>query len=122
MASNQLPFVEGASINRPPLFCGDNYAFWKVRIKIFMESVHRSIWQVVVTDYKVPTMLINGQEVEKPFEECDQTEIRRAENDAKALNIIHFTLNSDEFSGYQLVLQQRKHETSLKSLMKALLK
>ncbi|KAL2330583.1 hypothetical protein Fmac_018164 [Flemingia macrophylla] len=97
MASNQLPFAEGASINRPPLFCGENYAFWKVRMKIFMESVHRSIWQAMVTDYKVPTKIVNGKEVEKQFEDWDQNEVRRAENDAKALNIIHSALNSDEF-------------------------
>ncbi|KAL2347698.1 hypothetical protein Fmac_001698 [Flemingia macrophylla] len=97
MANNQLPFAEGAFINRPHLFCGDNYSFWKVRMKIFMESVHRSIWQAVVTDYKVPTKINNGKEVEKPFEDWDQNEIRRAENDAKALNIIHSSLNSDEF-------------------------
>ncbi|KAL2325900.1 hypothetical protein Fmac_024958 [Flemingia macrophylla] len=97
MASNQLPFAEGASINRPPLFYGDNYAFWKVRMKIFIESVQRSIWQAVVTDYKVPTKIVNGKEVEKQFEDWDQNEVRRAENDAKALNIIHSALNSDEF-------------------------
>jgi len=27
---DRLPFGEGASINRPPLFCGLNYQFWKV--------------------------------------------------------------------------------------------
>ncbi|KAL2330563.1 hypothetical protein Fmac_018144 [Flemingia macrophylla] len=97
MAGNQLLFAEGASINRPPLFCGDNYPFWKVRMKIFMESVHRSIWQAVVTDYRVPTKIVNEKEIEKPFEDWDQNEIRRAENDAKALNIIHFAFNSDEF-------------------------
>ncbi|KAL2325895.1 hypothetical protein Fmac_024953 [Flemingia macrophylla] len=96
MAGNQLPFVEGASINRPPLFCGDNYPFWKVRMKIFMESVHRSIWQSVVTDYKVPIRIVNGKEIEKSFEDWDRNEIRRAENDAKALNIIHSALNTWE--------------------------
>jgi len=35
---DKLPFGEGASINRPPLFCGVNYQFWKVRMKIFMHS------------------------------------------------------------------------------------
>ncbi|KAL2337012.1 hypothetical protein Fmac_011458 [Flemingia macrophylla] len=97
MAGNELPFAEGASINRLPLFCGDNYLFWKVRMKIFMESVHRSIWQAVITDYKIPTIIVNGKEVEKSFDNWDQNEIRRAENDAKTLNIIHSTLNSDEF-------------------------
>jgi len=26
----KISFGEGASINRPPLFCGLNYQFWKV--------------------------------------------------------------------------------------------
>ena len=34
-----MPFAEGASINRPPMFGGVNYAFWKIRMKIFMEPV-----------------------------------------------------------------------------------
>ncbi|KAL2330599.1 hypothetical protein Fmac_018180 [Flemingia macrophylla] len=97
MAGNQLPFAEGAFINRPPLFYGDKYPFWKVRTKIFMESVHRSIWQAVVINYKVPMLIENGKEVEKQFESWDQNKVRRVENDAKALNIIHSALNSDEF-------------------------
>ena len=39
--ADRLPFGEGASINRPPLFCGLNYQFWKVRMKIFMESLDK---------------------------------------------------------------------------------
>uniref|UniRef100_A0A151UDX4 Retrovirus-related Pol polyprotein from transposon TNT 1-94 n=1 Tax=Cajanus cajan TaxID=3821 RepID=A0A151UDX4_CAJCA len=66
-------------------------------MKIFMESVHRNIWQVMVTKYKIPTKIENGKEIEKPFDSWDQGEIKRAENDAKALNIIHSALNSDEF-------------------------
>nr|KYP39777.1 Retrovirus-related Pol polyprotein from transposon TNT 1-94 [Cajanus cajan] len=97
MASNQLPFIECAFINTPSLFCGDNYPFWKVRMKIFMESVYRSIWQAVITEYKTPTKTKNGKEIEKPFDSWDQNEIKRVENDAKALNIIHSALNSNEF-------------------------
>jgi len=37
--AKKLPFREGASINMPPLFCGLNYQFWKVRMKIFVESL-----------------------------------------------------------------------------------
>jgi len=35
MAEYKLPFDEGASINRPLIFCGLNYQFWKVRMRIF---------------------------------------------------------------------------------------
>ena len=40
MIGNQLPFIEGASINRTPLLCGVNYLFWKVCMKISMELVN----------------------------------------------------------------------------------
>jgi len=29
---NKLPFVEGGSINKQPMFGGVNYQFWKVRM------------------------------------------------------------------------------------------
>jgi len=35
----KLPFEEGASINKPPLFCSFYYKYWKARIKIFVESI-----------------------------------------------------------------------------------
>ena len=38
-----LPFGEGASINRPPLFYGVNYQFWRVRMKIFKHSTDKGI-------------------------------------------------------------------------------
>jgi len=43
MAKNKLPFAEGVSINIPPMFSGVNYQFWKVRMKIFIESIDRGI-------------------------------------------------------------------------------
>ncbi|MBR7513474.1 hypothetical protein KC219_25280, partial [Mycobacterium tuberculosis] len=40
MGENKLPFGEGASIHRPPMFSGINYQFWKIKMKIFIESFH----------------------------------------------------------------------------------
>jgi len=41
MSEFKLPFAEGGSINRPPMFGGVNYAFWEIRMKIFMESIEQ---------------------------------------------------------------------------------
>jgi len=41
MAESKLPFAEGASIHRPPTFCGLNYQFWKIRLQIFIESIDK---------------------------------------------------------------------------------
>ena len=97
MVGNQLPFAEATSINKPQLFCGMNYPFWKFQMKFFMEYVNRGIWNVVVKGYTIPTQLVEGKIVEKPFESWFVDEIRRAKYDSKAMNIIHFTLNCDEF-------------------------
>jgi len=45
--AEKLLFREGASINRPPLFCGLNYQFMKVRMKIFVKSLDRGIWDAI---------------------------------------------------------------------------
>ena len=31
----------------PPLFDGNNYAYWKVRMRVFLQSLDEKVWQVV---------------------------------------------------------------------------
>ena len=61
MANNSQTFSEGASINRPPLFTGDNYPFWKIRMKIFLESIDKGVWDAVINGPFVPTKLVEGK-------------------------------------------------------------
>jgi len=49
MSEFKMPFAEGAFINKPPMFGGVNYAFWKIRMKIFMEFFYMGIWDAVVS-------------------------------------------------------------------------
>ena len=48
MSEFNVLFAEGSTVNRPPMFNGMNYAFWKVRMRIFRESIDALIWEVVV--------------------------------------------------------------------------
>ncbi|WVZ19762.1 hypothetical protein V8G54_007084 [Vigna mungo] len=43
MTSNFQTFGEGVSTNRPPLFAGENYPFWKIRMQIFLELQDKGI-------------------------------------------------------------------------------
>jgi len=54
LMADRLPFGEGASINIPSLFCGLNYQFWKVRMKIFVESLDKGIWDAIENGPFVP--------------------------------------------------------------------
>jgi len=65
--ADELPFGEGASINRSPLFCGVNYQFWKVKMKIFVESIDKGIWNAIKNGLFVP-MLENDKVISnKPW-------------------------------------------------------
>jgi len=67
MVENKWPFAEGASINRPPMFGGVNYQFWKVRMKIFIDSISGSIWDAIINGPFILKHMVNNEFVEKPW-------------------------------------------------------
>jgi len=64
--AEKLPFGEDASINRPPLYCGLNYQFCKVIMKIFVESLDKGIWDAIENDHFIPKFEKDGFSIEKP--------------------------------------------------------
>ena len=38
----------------PPLFDGTNYAYWKVRTRVFLQSLDKKVWQAVEIDWTKP--------------------------------------------------------------------
>jgi len=97
MAENRLPFAEGASINRPSMFSGVNYQFWKVRMRIFIESIDRGIWNVIVNGPYVPMHVVDGVSTVKSFDKLSDIKNKRVQYDCIAKNIITSVLNLDEF-------------------------
>jgi len=95
-----LPFAEGASINRPPMFSGVNYQFWKIRMQIFIESIDRGIWNAIINGPYIPMHIVDGVCAVKSFDELTNIENKRVHYDYIAKNIITSALNMDEFSGY----------------------
>ena len=90
-------FAEGSSINRPPMFSGMNYAFWKIRMKVFMESIDSFIWEAVVHGPYVPMQVVKYEEVAKQRSEWSESEKKKAQYDLVAKNIITSSLIMDEF-------------------------
>jgi len=97
MIRQNQTFAEGASIKRPPLFIGENYPFWKVRMQIFLVSIDRGIWDAILNGPFVPTITVNNLQEPKYFSQWTAEENRRAQYDVKARNIISSTLTLDEF-------------------------
>ena len=44
----------GQSLIIPPLFNGTNYAYWKVRMRGFLQSLDEKVWQVVEIGWTKP--------------------------------------------------------------------
>jgi len=95
--AEKLHFEEGASINRFPLFCGLDYQLWKVRMKIFVESIDRGIWDGIVNGPFVPKIEKDNVFIEKPWSQWTESETKKAQHDCIAKNIISSALNSNEF-------------------------
>jgi len=94
--AEKLPFGEGASINRSPLLCGLNYQFCKVRMKIFVESLDKGIWDAIENGLFIRKLETDGVSIEKPRSQWTDAENKRVKFDCIAKNILTFALNSYE--------------------------
>ena len=63
----------------PSLFDGTNYAYWKVRIRTFLQSLDENVWQAVEIGWTKPT---------KVSADWDDTKIKVANFNSRALNAL----------------------------------
>ena len=47
MAQQIKHIVEGHSINRPTYFNGEDYLYWKDRMRLFIESTSLDMWEII---------------------------------------------------------------------------
>jgi len=93
----KIPFEEGASINRPPLFCGLNYKYWEARMKIFIESIDQGIWDTIENGPYIPKTENSETAIPRPWSQWTNEECKMAKLDCVAQNIIASALDSNEF-------------------------
>ena len=72
--AGKLPFEEGASINKPPQFCGLNYKYWEARMKIFVESIDQGIWDAIENGHFIPKIKKGGSFIKKPWSQWTNEE------------------------------------------------
>jgi hypothetical protein len=76
---------EGTSTNKPPLFDGTHFSFWKVRMRTYIMALGVDVWDVVETGYTKPVVLASKDDkLEYSF-------------NAKAMNVILSRLAEAEF-------------------------
>ena len=72
----------------PPLFDGTNYAYWKVRKKVFLQALGKQVWQAVEVGWIKPK--------EAPMD-WDEATINAANFNSRALNALFCGVTNTEF-------------------------
>ncbi|VFQ59736.1 unnamed protein product [Cuscuta campestris] len=88
---------EGQSTTRPPLFDGTNYTYWKERMRIYIQSTNFLLWRIIKNGEDVPMKKVGETNVLKTENEYDAQDIKKVENNAKAINIIYCAVNPDDY-------------------------
>ncbi|KAK2400748.1 gag-protease polyprotein [Trifolium repens] len=97
MASANPTFRDGGSSNKPPLFNGEYFDFWKIRMKAHLEAQGDGIWKAVVDRPFIPMSVVNGVGTPKIESSWDEDDKKKVLNDKKAINILQSALIMDEF-------------------------
>ena len=77
-ASGTHLFGERQSIVWPPLFVGDNYAYWKTRMRLFIQASDYKVWRIIVNGPKILKKKLGDEEVIKEENEWDANDIKMA--------------------------------------------
>ena len=72
----------------PPHFNGNNYAYWKVKMKEFLKSIDESVWNSVEYGWEKPTT---------PVSEWQTSQKEAAAFNSKAMNAIFNPVSMEEF-------------------------
>ena len=83
----------GQSLILPPLFDGTNYAYQKVRMRAFLQSLDEKLWQAMeVRQTKPQEVLANW----------DDAKIKAANFNSRVLNALFSVVTNEEFKKISL--------------------
>ena len=77
----------GHSLVIPPHFDVNNYVYWKVRMKAFLESINEKVWNSVECRWEKPTTLVS---------EWSTFQKEAAAFNSKVMNAIFNTISMEE--------------------------
>jgi hypothetical protein len=81
---------EGTSTNKPPLFDGTNFSFWKVRMRTYIMALGVDVWDVVETGYTKPVVLASKDDkLEFSFNAKEMNAILSGLAEAEFVKVMH---------------------------------
>ena len=78
----------GQSLIIPPLFDSTNYAYWKVRMRAFLQSLDEKVWQAVEIGWTKP---------KEALADWDDAKIKATNFNSRELNALFSVVENEEF-------------------------
>ena len=78
----------GQSLIIPLLFVGTNYAYWKVRMRAFLQSLDEKVWQAIEIGWTKP---------KEALADWDEAKINAANFNSRALNALFSAVTNKDF-------------------------
>ena len=88
----------------PPLFDDTNYAYWKVRMRAFLQSLDEKVWQAIE---------IGWTKSKEASADWDDAKIKAANFNSRALNVLFNTVTNEEFKKISFIEIAKEAWTSL---------
>ncbi|MBY3556015.1 hypothetical protein HGI15_21980, partial [Modestobacter lapidis] len=89
----------GTNPDRPPLFDGENYGFWKNRMQNWIESYDMKIWKVIVKgNIKIFKKDSEGKEIPKTIDDWTDDDMKILQTNSKAKTVLYCALNASEYN------------------------
>ena len=78
----------GQSLIIPPLFDDTNYAYWKVPMSVFLQSLDEKVWQAVKIGWTKPKEMLA---------DWNEAKIKATNFNSRALNALFSAITNEEF-------------------------
>ena len=96
----------GQSLLIPSLFNGTNYAYWKARMKVFLQVLGEQVWQAVEVGWIKP---------KEASVDWDEETIKVANFNSRALNALFCGVTNEEFKKTSSIEVAKEAWTILKT-------
>ena len=100
---------KGQSLIIPPLFDGTNYAYWKVRIRVFLQSLDEKEWQAVEIGWTKP---------KEASTNWNDAKIKAVNFNSRALNALFNAVTNEEFKKISSIETAKEAWTILQTTYK----
>ena len=81
-------------MERPPMFNGKFFSYWKNRMEIFIKAENYQVWRVIeVGDFEVTSTNEKNEVVPKPISDYDKEDFEKMELNAMSVKLLHHGLD-----------------------------